>query len=467
MLAVAAGALISPALMAADVATPSITAYVSDEYLSTSPSTEELSHPAVGFTIGAEYAVGDIINLSFSGSALDETTLPSSIEGFGDDGAEPPVVTTATVTLGLLSASADAATYRVTEVDTTDANTTVGVEFVLCDGEFPCDFNANAVDANNGVVLGFSAETGTGLALDTGGGADRSTALFITGSQFAPEVVSVFDGIVDVNQNREQFTDGTTDGASFNVDSSAVTCGGENDACELVFATAEELDQDVTITSDFSWVFDDDDTTAGLQPAGGVFTLANCDGPTAYSATAITTTCDFDVNVAVDINVAPNATAAGGGVVLPATAFASTHVLNYAGSGDTASSITVSNVSLGAWKLNGFQVAYMPYQTGIGQIIYIANRSSQDGAITVDWIDQNGNGDSFDAGIVAAGSTRALADAIRAGLPAEQRQGGRLALTITANVPACDAQLNAQYNVSGDRAFSVATDNCPVETEHD
>jgi hypothetical protein len=229
------------------------------------------------------------------------------------------------------------------------------------------------------------------------------------------------------------------------------------------------LDQDVTITSDFSWVFDDDDTTAGLQPAGGVFTLANCDGPTAYSATAITTTCDFDVNVAVDINVAPNATAAGGGVVLPATAFASTHVLNYAGSGDTASSITVSNVSLGAWKLNGFQsqVAYMPYQTGIGQIIYIANRSSQDGAITVDWIDQNGNGDSFDAGIVAAGSTRALADAIRAGLPAEQRQGGRLALTITANVPACDAQLNAQYNVSGDRAFSVATDNCPVETEHD
>jgi hypothetical protein len=52
-------------------------------------------------------------------------------------------------------------------------------------------------------------------------------------------------------------------------------------------------------------------------------------------------------------------------------------------------------------------------------------------------------------------------------LPAEQRQGGRLALTITANVPACDAQLNAQYNVSGDRAFSVASDNCPVETEHD
>jgi hypothetical protein len=171
-----------------------------------------------------------------------------------------------------------------------------------------------------------------------------------------------------------------------------------DDACEIIFpiglgeAVATPLAQDVTITSDFSWVFDDVDTTAGLQPADGVFTLTNCGGPTAYSATAITSSCDFDADVAVDIDVAPNATAAGGGVVLPATSFVSTHVLNYEGSQGTASSITVNNVSLGAWKLNGFQsqVAYMPYQTGIGQIIYLANRSSQAGAITVDWIDQFG-----------------------------------------------------------------------------
>jgi hypothetical protein len=148
--------------------------------------------------------------------------------------------------------------------------------------------------------------------------------------------------------------------------------------------------------------------------------------------------------------------------VLPATSFASTHVLNFEGSGAPAGSITVTNVVLGAWTLNGFQakVAYMPFQSGISQVIYIANRSDQDGAITVDWIDQNGNSGSFDIGIVNAGSTRAIGPAINAGLPEAQQEGGRLALTITANVPACDAQLNAQYNVSGDRAFSVATNNC-------
>jgi hypothetical protein len=424
-----------------------------------------LSHPAVGFTIEAEYAVGDIINLTFSGSALDDTTLPTSVEG----GAAP----TAIVTLGLLSATADGATYRVTEVDTGTGNTTVGIQFDICsDGVAPnlppCDFNANAIDANGGVVMGFSAETGTGLALDTGGGADRSTALFVTGSQFAASVTTAFDGVVDVNDNRESFTTGTTDSATFDVNPNAQTCAGlPDDPCELIFAEANPLDQDVTITSDFSWVFDDDDTTAGLQPAVGVFALPNC-GSDTYSATAITATCGFGPSP-VDIDIAPNATAAGGGVVLPATSFVSTHVLNYEGSQGTASSITVTNVVLGAWKLNGFQakVAYMPFQTGIGQVIYIANRSDQDGLITVDWIDQNGNSDSFDIGLVNAGSTRAIGPAINAGLPEAQREGGRLALTITANVPACDAQLNAQYNVSGDRAFSVATNNCPVETAHD
>jgi hypothetical protein len=454
MLAVAAGALISPALMAADVETPSTTAFISDEYLSTSPADEVIAHPDVGFTIEAEYAVGDIINLSFSGSALDDSTLPTSVEG----GAAP----TAIVTLGLLSATADGATYRVTEVDTGTGNTTVGIEFDLC--ATPCDFNAQAVDAANGVVLGFAAETGTGLPLDTGGAELRSTSLFVTGSQFAASVPIAFDGVVDVNDNRESFFSGVdTDSATFQVDEFVTPCAAVPAGAELCPAIwlANPVDQDVTISADFSWLFDsDDDASNGLTPAAGVFALPNC-ADDVYTASDITATCDFGAS-AVNVDVSANVDANGDRAVLPATSFVSTHVLNYEGSGATASSITVTNVSLGAWTLNGFQakVAYMPFQTGISQVIYIANRSDQDGAITIDWIDQNANSGSFDIGLVNAGSTRAIGPAIQAGLPAEQKQGGRLALTITANVPACDAQLNAQYNVSGDRAFSVATTNC-------
>ncbi|NNL55327.1 MAG: hypothetical protein HKP32_09260, partial [Woeseia sp.] len=215
------------------------------------------------------------------------------------------------------------------------------------------------------------------------------------------------------------------------------------------------LDQDVTIAADFGWVNDSDAGTAGVQPFAGVFTLPNCAGDV-YTATDIQATCGFGDSV-IDIDVGPN-----GGATLPAGSFVSTHVLNFEGSGGTPNSITVTNVQLGAWTLNGFQakVAYMPFQTGISQVIYIANRSDQDGAITVDWIDQNGNSGSFDIGIVNAGSTKKLGQLINDGLPAAQKNGGRLALTITANIPSCDAQLNAQYNVSGDRAFSVSTNNC-------
>jgi hypothetical protein len=436
--------------MAADVETPSLSAFVSDEYLSTSPAAEALSHPQVGFTIGSEYAVGDIIDLTFSGSALDDATLPTSIVSTG--------VGLATVTVGLLSSSADAATYRVTEINIGTGASTIGAAFAVCTGGAPCDFNAQAVDANNGVVMAFSAQTGTSLPLDTSGGADRSTALFVTGSQFAASVPVPFDGVVDVNDNRESFTTGTTDSATFNVEEFAQTCAGlPDDPCEVNFLEANPLDQDVTITADFGWVLDDDPGTAGLQPAAGVFDLVNCTDVTEmFSATDIMATCGFG-DVDIDIDVAPNGTE-----VLPAGSFVSTHVLNYEGSGATASSITVTNVSLGAWTLNGFQakVAYMPFQTGIGQVIYIANRSDQAGAITVDWIDQNGNSGSFDIGLVNAGSTRAIGPAIQAGLPAAQQEGGRLALVITANVPACEAQLNAQYNVSGDRAFSVSSNNC-------
>jgi hypothetical protein len=454
---VVAGLLSSPALMAADVATPSLSAYVSDEYLSTAPATLALGHFEVGFTIEAEYAVGDIINLTFTGSALDESTLPTTIVGTGPAG-------TATVTLGLLSADADAATYRVTEVDTGSGNSTVDVSFALCaPAGLECDFNANAVAANGGVVMSFSAQTGTGLNLDTSGGADRSEALFVTGSQFAASVPTPFNGIIDVEEARKEFTDGTADAATWIVNAGAVSCGGAMDPCEDILATASTVgqEQELSIAGDFSWVVDSIPGTPELDPAGPVFTWINCASP-AYSAAAITADCGYGSST-LTIDVFANVPAAA----LPAGGFVSTHVLNFlgadaAGAPAAPSSITVTNVNLGEWTLNGFQakVAYMPFGTGIGQVIYLANRGAQTGTITVEWIDQNGASGSFDIGAIAAGSTRAIGPAIQAGLPEAQQTAGRLALTISANVPACDAQLNAQYNAGGDRAFSVATNNC-------
>ena len=67
---------------------------------------------------------------------------------------------------------------------------------------------------------------------------------------------------------------------------------------------------------------------------------------------------------------------------LPATTYTAAITAEYTdgwfGSARTGTS-EFTGLNAGAWTLNGFQakVAYMPFQTGIGQVIYIANRSSQ------------------------------------------------------------------------------------------
>jgi hypothetical protein len=448
--------MISPFAMAADVDGPSLSAFVSDEYLSTAAADDTIAHPVIGFTIEAEYTAGDIIDLTFSGDALEADTLPTSvIVACNLDTNQPGV------TLGLLSQTAGEATYRVTELDGTcldGVGTTIGITFDVCTGAAPCLFNARAVDAANGVTLGFSAQTGTGFPLDTGGGANRTEDVFVTGSQFAAEFTG-FNGIIDVEQDRELFTDGCCDFGEYDLTTDAVP-----DAAEAGVYLADFVDQDVSLAGNFSFLFDTDPDTEGLQPDPDVVNWFNC-GELTYTATAISAVeCGAGFGQ-IFINVLQNTDSEGGLAVLEATTFATTHTINFIGIGEGEGSIVVGPAGLGQWTLNGFQakVAYMPFQTGITQVIYLANRGVQTGEITIDWIGEDGSSGSFSIGDLPAGSTRAIGPAINAGLPADKQERGRLALVITANVPACDAQLNAQYNVGGDRAFSVASSNCPVD----
>ena len=149
--------------------------------------------------------------------------------------------------------------------------------------------------------------------------------------------------------------------------------------------------------------------------------------------------------------------------ILPGTSFTVAVTVNYTGEGDTDGSSLFSQV-LGSWTLNGFQafLPYMPYGSGISQVIYLVNRGSQSGALIVDWIDQNGNSESLGTvATIGPKTTLSLGPIINAALPMAQRTSGRLGLTITANVPAAHVQINAQYNVGGNRAFVLHEDNRP------
>lgn len=461
LLAVAAGVLISPVVNAAivddDGAGPSEIFFFSNEYLSTADATDTVFTGNLAVTLGAEYAVNDVITWAVSGGAI-EGGFPSSVivtcvdvvAGTGTKG----------ITFGKLSDDANGAQFRVTEIDEAcDADssglTTDGVNVVFATS---LELNAQAVDAANTIEASFSAQTNNGLPLDTAGGAARMVDLAVTGSQFAANVDEAFDGVVDVEAERLEFEFGdTADFAEWTVED--FECPGDPSPDDCTWATP--IDQEVDIVSDFAWVNDTDENTAGIQPEAGVFILsAGCafDGLT---ATTLSATCDFGSN---DLEIETFNNAAGGNdQVLPQTTFISSHVLNYTGIGAVDSSITVSGVNLGKWVLNGFQslLSYTPYGTGISQVIYLANRGLQSGDVTVDYVAGDGTSGSLGVvGTLAATSTLSIGPAIRALLPASLLTAGRLALTVTANVPACDAQINAQYNVAGNRAYTSSRDNC-------
>ncbi len=444
----AVGLLVSPALMAADIDGPSASRAYSQELLNTADATDTIAGDALGVALGAEYAVDDVITLSFSGDALDDSTLPNSITV-----AAVGTANEKGITLGLLSSSSGEAVYRVTALDGPASDTTVGVTIPVAIADV-LDFNAQAVQAAGGVTVSFAAETNAGLPLDTGGGALRSIDYLTVDDQFSVTITDL-DGVIDVETGREAFVGGTTD-----VLTVAITDGGSgfNGAATLV-------DVDWEVEGDFSWIFDTDAVTAGVQPATGVLAVSTGCTVDSVASDTVSGTCTTGAGSnTLTVDVGPNVGPMGEAAVLAPTSFTATVTVNYSSTlgASPGSTVLAAGESAGSWTLNGAQVLvpYMPYGPSISQIMYLANRGTQTGDVTVDVIDQFGATTSL--GVVASigpGTTLSIAPLVRAALPQSLRSNGRLALTVTVNLPADDMQLYTAYNVNGsDRGFVQSED---------
>lgn len=466
MLAIAAGVLISPALMAAELNLGKH--LVGSSYLGLAAASDTVTTGSISVELGTEYSEQDKITLSFSGGALIGTSFPSSVSitctaesGAGANDGIP------TMNWTRLNEDENQVTYRLSTLVLNDtgcagSGNTTGVVVPFA-GNFVVDFNAQAVGAAGGVNVTFSAETSVGDPLDTGGD-NRSDSTIDVVSEFEYTVAG-FDATIDVNTQRTTLLPPPSDTAQVLWDGLDFSGGPYVAVTSISF-----LDADITWSGNFGWIVDNDENTAGIQPQPGVVNVGFCNDFT-VTATEIAGTGCFPFQAFLTLNPSLNTDANNDLVTLAATSYSVEIDQDYEGfyGGAVRAGNNVLSFSAGAWDLNGFQaeVAYMPFQEGIGQIIYFSNRSRQDGEITVDWIDQDQSSGSFTVGDSLAGSTIRLGDLIRNGLPEANQNGGRLALTITVNVPACEGQLNAQYNVSGDRAFSVVRDNCPIETPHD
>ncbi len=119
LLAATVGVLITPVAMAGDINSQSERTAWANEALGLAGAGDVVTAGALTAVLNAEFAVNDIVTLAFTGAALDETTVPTTIVAANAGNA--------TVTFGLLNADASSAQFRVTEIDTGPGTTTVGL----------------------------------------------------------------------------------------------------------------------------------------------------------------------------------------------------------------------------------------------------------------------------------------------------------------------------------------------------
>ncbi|MFB3104452.1 MAG: hypothetical protein ACE1ZA_05935, partial [Pseudomonadales bacterium] len=255
LIPVAAGLLFSPALMAADIDGPSDERIFGDEFLGTHSGTGTIAGGLLAVTLEAEYTLGDIVTVDYSGGALVGSSVPTS--------ASAAVGALNGITLGLLSADTDQVTYRVTAITVGTTNTTNGV-LVTFGAVGVIDFDALDVQAAGGVTVSYSAATDTGIALDTGGSELRDVAYIQVENEYSLDVTVAFDAIIEVEDERTTF-EGTDQ-----FDNSTLTVPVNAD---VAFGTAPLDDVDIVWSGNFGWIIDDDLTLADVQPLTGVVTV--------------------------------------------------------------------------------------------------------------------------------------------------------------------------------------------------
>jgi hypothetical protein len=451
----------SSSAMAATVSVQ-VDAAVANEWASTVPAGTTTSPTAVSglefdFTLGAAYTQNDLVKFSFTGESLLVASLPGTINiAGGASGA-------GTATLGFISTEVvngnTVATYRVTAVD---GDTTGGTGTVS-----GLNFRAAALAGN--VSVSFAAETATGQALDTAGGAARTGRLITMGSQFAslnpgttaPKATTNLNATIDVGSSRTQFVGAQDRNEVFGFFASN-TSATTYDAFVPTSTYSVTVDEiDYTLTGNFGWMLNP--TTGALITAR--FQAAGCTIPGAtVTASSIVVSCTG--NTPADLTF----DATGNTVVIPTQTIGLEGKVSYTAAGfATAKGTAEGSTTAATWGLNGSEVnvAYMPYSGSISQVINVTNRSNQSGDISVVAIDEAGN--SHDLGVVghsAAGSITRIAGGIQSALSAAAGvnlatvgQTQRFALQIVTNAPEADVEVYSAYNVNGTGARLVVNDS--------
>lgn len=411
-----------------------------------SETSVDLNSADLVVTLGAEYAVGDTITFTVSGATIDTATTAATLTAVMPDVND-------TMTLGLLSTTANTITFRVTEItyDGLLGETSIGAVLTLAGVMLDTD----SVVAASSVSVNVSSMTSTSLDLDT----DLDKTVLTVVDQFTTSATKVLNGVIDVENNRTQFTVGDD---STITDALVIT--PVDDA--TVFAATEATYTGATyvVSGDFSFMDTDaDGAVSGAELTAGLAVAVSSDDvvvPTLSAAMDELTLTATDAG-AGDADVI-TATFTVAGPVLEVQDFSYDATIAYDDAQGAADvSVTETAASAGAWTINGSQITFSYVPVGYDHIntnFEIANSGNQDGEISLDAFDAAGNtysavfSSAAEAGKVTKLGNDDIVDLF--GLTA----GTKLSLTITTAAPAADIKIAGYSNYNSTGRMTLLSD---------
>lgn len=401
----------------------------------------------VNYETNATINVNDLLVLTFTGADIASSSVPT----LNNDNVEIIDTDTNSLTFRVVNGSVAATTFALDGVTLENVTGSVSVSGVTQIPGTGIEFNEADAAVVAVVASQFAFNTTTGTGAD---GTNR-----------------VFDGTIDVEQMRAQFTAGSVTGGVPPSGSDRLADSITLDNFFVRFSAGNADEKNVTVANatvaltgeDFGFLLDEDGEldTGSFQITG--FSGA-ADGASSLEGNTLTVSSTDDPGGYVGIALATSG-AGPDSVAVNAQDFTADVSIGY-NLGPTTGSVSSTGFDAGAWDLSGAEIniPFMPYGASVAQLIRISNDGTVTGEIELTAFDDEGleyGPIQLDVSAVA-GTVTNIGPAVAAALAAEGFDGtGSVDLTFVVNSPAADIEIAANY-----RIFDGNTDRVSVIVEN-
>lgn len=374
---------------------------------------------AITITLGQSYVLNDTLELSISGANFGSVTAVS--QAFTCEGGSGN-----STVFSIVAASSGASTLTYV------ANTPVG----LVPGQ-QCNvpsvvFNASSVSAaGNIAVSSVSKKAATLASFDSA----TSVTIASVASAWSVSTNTVFDGVIDVQNNRLTFASGegplnnlggsTTgvDSFAFSINVNTARVGTDGNPVSGVTGT---MVLTLTAANSFGFLTDPVADTAGTCSisGNGAVTATPAAGTAAIT---VNSTCSALTVTVPTVAAGVYAVSLGRGAVdsslttTNSTPFAeqayTAAVALSMGTGSRLAAVSGAP-SAGSWTINGttVNIPYLPINSNIDLVVNIANRSNQTGAVTFTAWNASGTSCTGNLGSVGANANMSVGAALKSAL---------------------------------------------------